>query len=123
MGACFYAAIILLPQRFQAVNGISAQRAGIDLLSFTIVSPVFSGLCGVLLAKALKSPVFVLLVSSALTAVGFLCLVLSRAVLLLLKRKFMDSISYNHGRSGHWVVHDLLQMVIGLRSERVKEAL
>ena len=71
MGACFYAAIILLPQRFQAVNGISAQRAGIDLLSFTIVSPVFSGLCGVLLAKALKSPVFVLLVSSALTALGF----------------------------------------------------
>ncbi|KGO37543.1 Major facilitator superfamily domain, general substrate transporter [Penicillium expansum] len=70
MGGCFYAAIILLPQRFQAVNGISAERAGINLLPFTIVSPVFSGLCGVLLAKYQKSVGPVLFISSVFTVVG-----------------------------------------------------
>ncbi|KGO66576.1 Major facilitator superfamily domain, general substrate transporter [Penicillium italicum] len=70
MGGCFYAAIILLPQRFQAVNGISAERAGINLLPFTIVSPLFSALCGLLLAKYQKIIGPVLFISSVFTTVG-----------------------------------------------------
>lgn len=70
MGGCFYAAIILLPQRFQAVNGVSPQRAGINLLPFTIVSPVFSVFCGMLLAKAHRSATTVLIVSSAFNVIG-----------------------------------------------------
>lgn len=70
MGGCFYAAIILLPQRFQAADGISAEMAGVNLLPFTIVSPAFSGLCGALLAKYQKSVRPVLFVSSVFTAVG-----------------------------------------------------
>ncbi|TQV96693.1 MFS multidrug transporter [Cordyceps javanica] len=74
MGGCFYAAIFLLPQRFQAVNGISAQRAGINLLPFTIVSPVFSVLCGMLLAKVQKVATMVLVVSSVCTVIGIIML-------------------------------------------------
>ncbi|KAI9831665.1 MAG: hypothetical protein M1819_004731 [Sarea resinae] len=70
MGGCFYAAIILLPQRFQAVDGISATKAGITLLPFTIVAPVLSVVCGLLLSKAPKSTTLVLLCSSAVTVVA-----------------------------------------------------
>lgn len=42
----------------------------IDLLPFTIVSPVFSGLWGALLAKYRKTAGLVLFVSSVFTAAG-----------------------------------------------------
>ncbi|KZF20982.1 putative MFS multidrug transporter [Xylona heveae TC161] len=70
MGGCFYAAIILLPQRFQSVNGLSAARAGIDMLAFTLVSPAFSMLCGFLLSKIPKIATLLLIFGSALTLVG-----------------------------------------------------
>ncbi|RJE22912.1 Major Facilitator Superfamily [Aspergillus sclerotialis] len=70
MGSCFYAAIILLPQRFQAVNDISAAKAGITMLPFTILSPVFSMVCGMLLSKVPRSAGLVLICSSAVTIVG-----------------------------------------------------
>lgn len=46
MGGTFYAAIIILPQRFQAVYEVSAARAGIMLLPFTLVSPLCSIVAG-----------------------------------------------------------------------------
>ena len=70
LGGCFYAAIILLPQRFQTVNGIPAQMAGINILPFTLVSPVFSTRCGLLLGTVHKSVVSMLALSSILTVVG-----------------------------------------------------
>ena len=74
MGGCFYAAIILLPQRFQAVAGISAMRAGITLLPFTLVSPVCSVVCGVILSRKPPSAEFLLLFGSAVTVVGIVLL-------------------------------------------------
>lgn len=70
MGSCFYAAIILLPQRFQAVNGISGAKAGITMLPFTILSPVFSMVCGMLLSKVPRCAALVLICSSAVTIIG-----------------------------------------------------
>lgn len=70
MGACFYAAIILLPQRFQSVNGLSALNAGLNMLAFTLVSPVFSMACGMALSKKPPVALILLLAGSALTIVG-----------------------------------------------------
>ncbi|KAF4468279.1 Major facilitator superfamily domain general substrate transporter [Fusarium albosuccineum] len=70
MGACFYAAIILLPQRFQSVNGLSALSAGLNMLAFTLVSPVFSMACGVALSKKPLAAHILLFTGAALTTVG-----------------------------------------------------
>ncbi|KAF5535779.1 major facilitator superfamily domain-containing protein [Fusarium napiforme] len=70
MGACFYAAIILLPQRFQSVNGLSAPSAGLKMLAFTLVSPVFSMACGVALSKRPRVVYILLFTGAALTTVG-----------------------------------------------------
>ncbi|PLB53453.1 MFS general substrate transporter [Aspergillus steynii IBT 23096] len=50
-GFAFYTSIILLPQRFQAVNGVSASRAGVLLLTLTLVLPFFSLVAGAILSK------------------------------------------------------------------------
>ncbi|KAF5673620.1 major facilitator superfamily domain-containing protein [Fusarium circinatum] len=70
MGACFYAAIILLPQRFQSVNGLSALSAGLKMLAFTLVSPVFSMACGVALSKKPLAVYILLFTGAALTTLG-----------------------------------------------------
>ncbi|KAI1375798.1 putative MFS multidrug transporter [Hypoxylon crocopeplum] len=70
MGACFYATIILLPQRFQSANGLSALSAGINMLAFTLVSPAFSMVCGMALSKMPLAAPILLLVGSALTIIG-----------------------------------------------------
>ncbi|KPM45187.1 hypothetical protein AK830_g1403 [Neonectria ditissima] len=70
MGGCFYASIILLPQRFQSVNGLSALNAGLNMLAFTLVSPVFSVACGMVLSKKPPVALILLLVGSALLVVG-----------------------------------------------------
>lgn len=70
MGACFYAAIILLPQRFQSVNGLSALSAGLKMLPFTLVSPVSSMACGVALSKKPLAVYILLFTGAALTTVG-----------------------------------------------------
>ncbi|KAF5012107.1 hypothetical protein FDECE_1824 [Fusarium decemcellulare] len=70
MGACFYATIILLPQRFQSVNGLSALSAGLNMLAFTLVSPVFSMACGVALSKKPPAAYILLFTGAALTTVG-----------------------------------------------------
>ncbi|KAF5625330.1 major facilitator superfamily domain protein [Fusarium tjaetaba] len=71
MGACFYAAIILLPQRFQSVNGLSALSAGLRMLAFTLVSPVFSMACGVALSKRPHAVYILLFTGAALTTVVY----------------------------------------------------
>lgn len=70
LGVCFYASIVLLPQRFQAVYGMSPINAGIHLLPFTIVSPLFSIVCGVVLGKAQKSAVYLMMAGAAMTVIG-----------------------------------------------------
>ncbi|KAF5980111.1 major facilitator superfamily domain-containing protein [Fusarium bulbicola] len=71
MGACFYAAIILLPQRFQSVNGLSALNAGLKMLAFTLVSPVFSMACGVALSKKPLAVYILLFTGAALTTLAY----------------------------------------------------
>lgn len=44
--------------------------AGIHLLPFTIVSPVFSIVCGVVLGKAQKSAIYLMMAGAGLTVVG-----------------------------------------------------
>ncbi|CRG90950.1 Multidrug resistance protein fnx1 [Talaromyces islandicus] len=70
LGVCFYASIVLLPQRFQAVYGMTPMSAGIHLLPFTIVSPLFSIVCGVVLGKAQKSAIYLMMGGAAMTVVG-----------------------------------------------------
>ncbi|KUL85486.1 hypothetical protein ZTR_06792 [Talaromyces verruculosus] len=70
VGVCFYASIVLLPQRFQTVNGLSPMSAGIHLLPFTIASPVFSILCGFVLEKAQRTAAYLVGIGAALIVVG-----------------------------------------------------
>ncbi|KAL5357557.1 major facilitator superfamily domain-containing protein [Aspergillus floccosus] len=51
-GFAFYTSIINLPQRFQTVNDVSASRAGVLLLTLTLVLPFFSLVAGAVTAKA-----------------------------------------------------------------------
>ncbi|KAL5041193.1 hypothetical protein BDW71DRAFT_192216 [Aspergillus fruticulosus] len=51
-GFAFYTSIINLPQRFQIVNDVSASRAGVLLLTMTLVLPLFSLVAGAVTAKA-----------------------------------------------------------------------
>lgn len=70
VGVCFYASIVLLPQRFQTVNGLSPMSAGIHLLPFTIASPVFSIVCGFVLEKAQRTAAYLVGIGAALIVVG-----------------------------------------------------
>jgi hypothetical protein len=62
MGMPFYVIFVQLPQRFQAVNFTSAERAGILLLPATVMT-AFGAMAAGLLAK--KIPIEYVLVASA----------------------------------------------------------
>jgi MFS family permease len=68
LGMPFYVIFVQLPQRFQAVNFTSAERAGILLLPTALMTPVGSMVAGV---AAKKVPIeFILIISAALVCVG-----------------------------------------------------
>jgi hypothetical protein len=69
-GGPFTVCVIQIPQRFQAVNGMSPLGAGIRLLPFAIASPVGSALAPLLCKKAKIAPIYLSLVGSALQIVG-----------------------------------------------------
>ncbi|OCK80431.1 putative MSF multidrug transporter [Lepidopterella palustris CBS 459.81] len=69
LGFSFYAAIIELPQRFQAVNGTSAARAGILLLALTLATPVGAMIAGVVMGKVIAAE-YLLVIASAITILG-----------------------------------------------------
>lgn len=64
------AVIVNLPQRFQAVNGLSPTAAGIRLLPLLLCSPFASGLSGLLVTKAKVPPAYLLILGSALQLLG-----------------------------------------------------
>jgi MFS family permease len=70
MGFSFYPAILLLPQRFQAVNNASPSRAGIQLLTLTLTSPVFSFLSGALMPHRKPPAEYIILIAASLITVG-----------------------------------------------------
>lgn len=68
LGMPFYVIFVQLPQRFQAVNFTSAERAGILLLPATLMTPVGAMVSGM---AAKKIPIeFILIASAAVVFVG-----------------------------------------------------
>ncbi|CAI7640702.1 unnamed protein product [Penicillium glandicola] len=72
-GFAFYTSIIILPQRFQAVNSVSASRAGVLLLTFTLTVPVFSLLAGIVLAKKPELTYYLLIIGTGLVLTATAC--------------------------------------------------
>jgi hypothetical protein len=73
MGFAFYTAIIILPQRFQAVNHVSASRAGVLLLTLTLTLPLFSLISGAILAKKPEMAYSILIFGAALVLTATAC--------------------------------------------------
>ncbi|KAF2015718.1 MFS general substrate transporter, partial [Aaosphaeria arxii CBS 175.79] len=69
LGMPFLVVIIQLPQRFQAVNFISAERAGINLLPVTMISPVGAMIAGVVMGKKIAAE-YILVMASVITCLG-----------------------------------------------------
>lgn len=64
------AMIVNLPQRFQAVDGLSPTAAGLRLLPLLLCSPFASGLSGVLVTKFKIPPFYIILFGSVLQLIG-----------------------------------------------------
>ncbi|TLD37821.1 Major facilitator superfamily domain [Venturia nashicola] len=70
IGFSFYPAILILPQRFQAVNKATPSRAGIQLLTLTLVSPVSSFLTGSLMPHRKSPAEYIILIAASLITLG-----------------------------------------------------
>ena len=68
LGMPFYVLFVQLPQRFQAVNFTSAERAGILLLPATMLTPLGALLAGALAKKI--TPEIILIGAAALVCLG-----------------------------------------------------
>ncbi|KAF2474588.1 putative MSF multidrug transporter [Lindgomyces ingoldianus] len=68
-GMPFYVSVIQLPQRFQAVNHTSAERAGILLLPLTLLTPVGSMIGGIVMGRRLHAE-YILVISAAVVSIG-----------------------------------------------------
>ncbi|ORY11222.1 major facilitator superfamily domain-containing protein [Clohesyomyces aquaticus] len=68
-GMPFYMAIIQLPQRFQAVNHTTAERAGILLLPLTLLTPVGAMLAGSIMGVRIDTE-WCLLIANAIVCIG-----------------------------------------------------
>lgn len=62
--------IINLPQRFQAVNGLSPFDAGIHLLPLLLCSPFATAICGSLASKLNVPPFYILITGASLQLLG-----------------------------------------------------
>lgn len=69
-GAIFIASIIVIPQRFQIVNDLSAFNAGWRLLALMLCSPIGTILSGLLVTKVKIPPVYIFLVAAILQTIG-----------------------------------------------------
>ncbi|KAF2749613.1 MFS general substrate transporter [Sporormia fimetaria CBS 119925] len=69
LGMPFVATIIQLPQRFQAVNYKSAERAGILLLPLTLMTPVGSMFGALLMGRKICAE-YLLIFASAIVSIG-----------------------------------------------------
>ncbi|KAL8746695.1 MAG: hypothetical protein Q9190_001319 [Brigantiaea leucoxantha] len=69
-GAVFICSVILIPQRFQVVNNLSAFNAGWRLLALMLCSPVGTILSGTLVTKFKIPPIYVFLIAAVLQTVG-----------------------------------------------------
>ncbi|KAF6815326.1 major facilitator superfamily transporter [Colletotrichum sojae] len=69
-GPPFMTALINLPQRFQAVNGLSPFRAGVHLLPFLLSSPLATAISGQLATKWDVPPFYLLLFGASMQMLG-----------------------------------------------------
>jgi hypothetical protein len=71
-GFPFTSLVVNIPQRFQAVNDTTAQRAGISLLPLLLMTPFASGLSGHLVSnqKLRVPPLYLILFGSCLQLIG-----------------------------------------------------
>ncbi|KAL9107656.1 MAG: hypothetical protein Q9227_007463 [Pyrenula ochraceoflavens] len=69
-GSTFYVSIIQIPQRFQVVNSVSAERAGILMLPFTLMTPTFGSIAGWLGGKFPNHSAYIVAAGSVFTLVG-----------------------------------------------------
>lgn len=69
-GFPFMAAIIIIPQRFQVVNGTNAVDAGIRLLPLLLCSPIATILSSLILTKLRAPPFYLLLAGCSLQTLG-----------------------------------------------------
>jgi len=76
-GAPFTVAIIQIPVRAQAVNGISALNAGIRLLPFALLVPIGSIMSASIAGRAKIPPIYIFLCGSVIQTVGFALLSIS----------------------------------------------
>ncbi|ORY08586.1 major facilitator superfamily domain-containing protein [Clohesyomyces aquaticus] len=70
VGALLYTAIVLLPQRFQVVNGTTPLTAGYRLLPLTLTAPVGSLIGGYLMQNMHQPPLYVLLGGAIIQTLG-----------------------------------------------------
>ncbi len=69
-GAIFIASVIVIPQRFQVVNDLSAFNAGWRLLALMLCSPMGTVLSGLLVTKVKIPPLYIFLVAAILQTIG-----------------------------------------------------
>ncbi|KAM0803962.1 drug resistance transporter EmrB/QacA subfamily [Usnea florida] len=69
-GAIFIPAVVLIPQRFQVVNDLSAFNAGWRLLALMLCSPLGSVTSGYLIQKLKIPPIYVFLAAAILQTIG-----------------------------------------------------
>ncbi|KAE9962321.1 hypothetical protein EG328_005726 [Venturia inaequalis] len=69
-GFAFFSAVLLLPQRFQAVNGATPTQAGFKLLALTLSSPVFAVVAGAIMSRNKSAAQYLLLIGASLVAIA-----------------------------------------------------
>ena len=74
VGVPFTVAVIELPLRFQAVNGMTPFNAGVGLLPFAFCSPFGSAIAAMVASKLKVMPIYILFVGATLQTIGVILL-------------------------------------------------
>ncbi|QDS72907.1 hypothetical protein FKW77_007827 [Venturia effusa] len=69
-GFAFFSAVLLLPQRFQAVNGATPTQAGFKLLALTLSSPFFTVIAGAIMSRHKSAAQYLLPAGTSFIAVA-----------------------------------------------------
>lgn len=71
LGGPFVISVYQLPQRFQLVNGLSGQDAGIRLIPFTLASPIGTGVAASIAGRFKVAPIWIIITGAVLQVIGF----------------------------------------------------
>ena len=69
IGIPFVVCLIQIPQRYQAVNGLSTMSAGVRLIPFSLLSPVGSAIAATLMKRKI-SPIYILAAGGVFQTIG-----------------------------------------------------